>query len=303
MSGDRPIPTPRANTNATPREADALRALLPGHAVERPAAWRAGVVFASPHSGSLYPRAFREQSVLSAAQLRRNEDMFVDKLVGGCVAAGAPLLRARFPRCYVDVNRAPTELPQDWSVAPIKETARAAAGLGVVPTHIGERTPIYRRPPTRADAHARLRELYDPYHAALAELIREGQRRFGQCLLVDCHSMPGFAPMGSRRPDIILGDRFGRACAPETLSLMRSLFQDEGYSVAVNYPYAGGFITEHYGRPDIGVEAVQIEINRDLYLNPVTLAPKRGYDRLAEALGRITARIVTAREPDALAAQ
>ena len=295
---------PRPDGGA-PRDADteALRALLPGHEVARPAAWRAGVVFASPHSGSIYPQAFRDCSVLSAAQLRRNEDMFVDRLVAPCVAAGAPLLSARFPRCYVDVNRAPTELPQDWSVSPIKETARAAAGLGVVPTHLGERTPIYRKPPSRAQAHARLRELYDPYHAALAGLIRESQARFGQCLLVDCHSMPGFAPMGSRRPDIILGDRFGRACAAETLSHLRALFQQEGYSVAVNYPYAGGFITEHYGRPALGVEAVQVEINRDLYLNPVTLAPKRGYDRLADALGRITAQVIAAREPDAMAAQ
>ena len=294
MRGSRPI-------NA--RDADSLRALEPGHDIARPALWRAGVVFASPHSGSVYPKSFRDQSVLSAAQLRRNEDMFVDKLVAGCVEAGAPLLNARFPRCFVDVNRAPTELPRDWAVAPVKETARAAAGLGVVPTHLGERTPIYRRPPSRADAHARLRALYDPYHAALAGLIHEAQARFGACLLVDCHSMPGFAPMGSRRPDIVLGDRFGRACAPETLSLFRALFQGEGYSVAVNYPYAGGFITEHYGRPDMGVEAVQIEINRDLYLNPVTLAPKRGYDALAEALGRICARVIEARAPEALAAQ
>ena len=283
--------------------AEALRALLPGHALTRPARTRAGVVFASPHSGSVYPKAFRDQSPLSAAQLRRNEDMFIDRLVAGCVEAGAPLISARFPRCYVDVNRAPTELPQGWSVAPIKETARAAAGLGVVPTHLGERTPIYRKPPTRAEAHARLRMLYDPYHAALAGLIRDAQRRFGQCLLVDCHSMPGFAPMGSRRPDIILGDRFGRACAPETLSMMRTLFQREGYSVAVNYPYAGGFVTDHYGRPSLGVEAVQVEVNRDIYLNPVTLAPKRGYDRLADALSRITLAVVEARRPEALAAQ
>ena len=299
MKGSSRIPGP------PPRDGEAavLDALTPGHAIARPASWRAGVVFASPHSGHVYPQAFRDSSVLSTAQLRRNEDMFVDRLVAGCVSAGAPLLSARFPRCFVDVNRAPTELPRDWAVGGSKETPRAAAGLGVVPTHIGEHTPIYRRPPTRAAAHERLRRLYDPYHAALAGLIREAQGRFGQCLLVDCHSMPGFAPMGSRRPDIILGDRFGRACSAETLAFVRQLFQTEGLSVAVNYPYAGGFITEHYGRPSLGVEALQIEINRDLYLNPVTLAPKRGYDRLADTLSRITARIIDTRQPGALAAQ
>ena len=302
-----PTLTPPASDPSAGRvgahEARSLAALSPGHDVARPTLWRAGLVFASPHSGNTYPQAFRERSMLSAAQLRRNEDMFVDRLVGPCVAAGAPLLSARFPRCYVDVNRAPTELPQDWSVVPIKETARAAAGLGVVPTHIGERTPIYRKPPSRADAHARLRALYDPYHAALATLIGEAQARFGQCLLLDCHSMPGFAPMGSRRPDIILGDRFGRSCQPESLALLRQLFQDAGLSVAVNYPYAGGFVTEHYGRPDLGAEALQIEINRDLYLNPVTLAPKRGYDALANTLARVIRQLVDARQPDALAAQ
>ena len=297
---------PRLPRKIGPEECESLSALSPGHDVDRPEVWRAGIVFASPHSGSTYPQAFRDRSALSAAQLRRNEDMFIDRLFGSCVGAGAPLISARFPRCHVDVNRAPTELPQNWSVAPIKETVRAQAGLGVVPTHIGERTPIYRRLPSRADAHARLRALYDPYHRDLAGLLREAQIEFGHALLVDCHSMPGFAPMGSRRPDIILGDRFGRSCHPQTLSMFRQLFQAERLSVAVNYPYAGGFVTEHYGRPEMGVEVVQIEVNRDLYLNPVTLAPKRGYDRLAETLSSIIARVVEARRPtaiDTLAAQ
>lgn len=282
---------------------DCLRALTPGHAIERPAHWRAGVIFASPHSGNIYPQAFRSASILSSAQLRRNEDMYVDRLVSGAVAAGAPLLSARFPRCYVDVNRAPDELPQCWSDAPIKESARAQAGIGVVPTHIGERAPIYRRPPSRADAKARVEQLYHPYHAALRGLIDEAQSRFGQALLVDCHSMPGFAPMGSRRPDIILGDRFGQSCHPETLSDLRQILQAEGLSVAVNYPYAGGYVTDHYGRPDEGVEVIQIEINRDLYLNPITFAPKRGYDALADRLSHIVRQIIDSRAPQALAAQ
>lgn len=280
-----------------------LAALHPGHMIDRPDVWRAGIIFASPHSGDIYPQAFRDASILSAAQLRRNEDMFVERLVAGAVSAGAPLLCARFPRCYVDVNRAPDELPQAWCSTPIKETARAQAGIGVVPTHIGERSPIYRKPPSRADAQARLTHLYHPYHDALRALITETQTRFGQTLLIDCHSMPGFAPMGSRRPDIILGDRFGRSCHPETLFALRQVLQSEGFSVAVNYPYAGGYVTEHYGQPDTGVEVVQIEINRDLYLNPVTLAPKRGYDSVMERMTRIVERIVDVRTPTALAAQ
>lgn len=284
-------------------ERQSLAALSPGHVLSRPDVWQAGIVFASPHSGQIYPQAFRDASTLSAAQLRRNEDMFVDRLVASAVPSGAPLLCARFPRVYVDVNRAPDELPQAWSDTPIKETARAQAGIGVVPTHIGERSPIYRRLPSRADAQARITHLYHPYHDALRGLLDAAQTQFGQALLLDCHSMPGFAPMGSRRPDIVLGDCFGRSCYPETLSTIRQILQSEGFSVAVNYPYAGGYVTEHYGRPDDGVEVVQIEINRDLYLNPVTLAPKRGYDSVIDRMQRMITQIIAARAPSALAAQ
>ncbi|WP_298918207.1 N-formylglutamate amidohydrolase [uncultured Algimonas sp.] len=287
----------------SPAERQSLARLDPGHWVDRPDVWRAGVVFASPHSGRIYPRPFREASCLSTAQLRRNEDMFVDRLFSGAVAAGAPLLRARFPRCYVDVNRAPDELPQGWSDVPIRETPRAQAGIGVVPTHIGERAPIYRQEPSRADAAARLKRLYYPYHNALSMLIAEAQTHFGQALLIDCHSMPGFAPMGSRRPDIVLGDRFGRSCNAETIFVLRDAFQAEGFSVALNYPYAGGYVTEHYGKPEDGIEVIQVEINRDLYLNPVTLAPKRGYEGVAAKVGRIVRCIVDGRRPHALAAQ
>lgn len=288
---------------ASAAERSCLAAFCPGHRLDLPDVWRAGILFASPHSGNVYPQAFRDASILSAAQLRRNEDMFVDRFVAGAVCSGAPLLSARFPRCYVDVNRAPDELPQAWCDTPIKETVRAQAGIGVVPTHIGERSPIYRKTPSRTDVQARLTQLYHPYHNALRALIEEAKTRFGQALLIDCHSMPGFAPMGSRRPDMILGDRFGRSCHPETLSTLRQILQSEGFSVAVNYPYAGGYVTEHYGQPDTSVEVVQIEINRDLYLNPVTLAPKRGYDSVMERMTRIVAQVIDARTPTALAAQ
>ena len=290
-------------TDVSPAERASLAALTPGHCVRWPEHWRAGVIVASPHSGCVYPQGFRDLSGLSAAQLRRNEDIFVDRLVAGAVEAGAPLLSARFPRSYVDVNRAPDELPQVWCDTPIKETVRAQAGIGVVPTHIGERSPIYRRLPSRADAQARLAHLYHPYHESLSGLIKASHARFGQSLLLDCHSMPGFAPMGSRRPDIILGDRFGQSCEPNTLSALRQILQSDGFSVAVNYPYAGGYVTEHYGRPHEGAEAIQVEINRDLYLNPITLAPKRGYDALVARLSGMLAQIIALRSPAALAAQ
>ena len=279
-----------------------------GYEVALPSSWRAGVVFASPHSGSIYPSDILDRSDLSAHQLRRNEDIFIDQLFNGAVAAGAPLIRALFPRVMVDVNRAESGLPSHWD-ALINErgyrhpTPRAAAGLGVVPTYLTETLPIYRRLPDIDDVSNRLTQLYHPYHAALKELLETSVNKFGRALLVDCHSMPGFAPMGSRRPDIILGDRFGTTCHADTLGTFRRLFTQAGYSVGVNYPYAGGYTTSHYGKPDQGVEAVQIEVNRDLYVNPVTLAPKLGYARLAEDLRGITHKIVASALPQDLAAQ
>jgi len=289
-----------------------LTPYAPGHIIDRPeikaGGWRAGVVFASPHSGSIYPQALLDQSKLSAHQLRRNEDIYIDHLFQSAVAAGAPFLRALFPRVIVDVNRAAHELPPHWDdiredsdVAQI--TPRAAAGLGVVPTYLSETLPIYHNLPHIADVKTRLEQLYHPYHAALQNLIEDGLSRFGRMLLVDCHSMPGFASMGTRRPDIILGDRFGTSCHPDTLSLFRDLFQDCGYSVSVNYPYAGGYVTTHYGRPYDGVEAIQIEVNRDLYVNPVTLAPKSGYVQLLNDLKNITHAIIDQAVPQDLAAQ
>jgi N-formylglutamate amidohydrolase len=285
------------------QEEESLSVLSPPFHLAKPAQWRAGLIFASPHSGNIYPQSFIDRSSLTIAQLRRNEDIFIDKLFGPVVAAGAPLLSARFPRCYVDVNRAENELPVEWAQGPTKPSVRAQAGLGVIPTHISEGVEIYRKPLETDIVDLRLRRLYRPYHNALQDLMTECLSRFGQTLLIDCHSMPGFSPMGARRPDIILGDRFGKACHPDTLARVQRIFRAAGYTVSTNYPYAGGFVTSHYGRPDSGIEALQIEINRDLYLNPVTLAPKRGYDRLAGDLAMIISEIIQQSIPDSRAAQ
>lgn len=288
--------------------AETLQPYAPGHVIEKPGTIRAGVVFASPHSGAVYPDDLLARANLSTHQLRRNEDIFIDHLFQGAVAAGAPLLKALFPRVVVDVNRAEDELPSHWAhILPeagfSQPTARAAAGLGVVPTYLNEALPIYAQLPSEADVSARIKQLYRPYHATLKALIEDGLSHFGQVLLVDCHSMPGFAPTGARRPDVILGDRFGISCHRDTLAFIRELFIQAGYSVGINYPYAGGFVTTHYGKPHDGVEAIQIELNRDLYVNPITLTPKSGYGKLAEDLKIITAKIVDSTIPQSLAAQ
>ncbi len=258
-----------------------LEAFDPPIEIIRPAELRTPVIFASPHSGDIYPESFVEAAAQPLHVLRRNEDAFVNELFRSVPENGAPLLRARFPRCFVDVNRAADELPKRWRSGKTLSTARAEMGLGVVPTMISEKLAIYRRNPKPTAVAARLNALYHPYHQALKSLIEEAQRKFGQAIVIDCHSMPGFSAQGARRSDMILGDRYGVSCHPETLAHIDRLLSSRGYSVTRNYPYAGGYVASHYGRPLDGVEVIQIEINRDLYLNPVTLVRKRGYARLS----------------------
>ncbi|MEP3889005.1 MAG: N-formylglutamate amidohydrolase [Hellea sp.] len=286
----------------TAQEAECLKAFGAPVTVLMPDIWRSGVIFASPHAGSVYPKAFISRSHLTESSLRRNEDAFISELFAPVVELGAPLLSANFPRCYVDVNRAPDELPTDWTGDPAGASPRAQAGLGVIPTMLSEVTAIYKKPLSLRAARGRLTRLYHPYHDALQELITQASLNFDAALLIDCHSMPGFAPMGSRRPDIILGDRFGVSCHPETIARVDQAFRRKGYNVTRNYPYAGGYVTQHYGKPRAGIEVLQIEINRDLYLNPVTMKKKRSYEALAKNLKSIIADIIEGQAETALMA-
>jgi len=263
------------------RELQALSAYDPPISVFRPTRPVGPLVMASPHSGRIYPDAFLKRSGLDLQTLRQNEDAYIDELIGFSRDLDIPMINALFPRCFVDVNRDADELPSQWRRGgKFPTSARAEIGLGVIPTIISDRLPIYKRPLRQEDVDRRLQKLYFPYHNALAELVTQTSAIFGRVLLLDCHSMPGFSQLGQRRPDIILGDRHGTSCESETISLFEKLFQDRGYSVARNYPYAGGFVTSHYGQPEKNMEVIQIEINRDLYLNPVTLKRKTTYTQL-----------------------
>ena len=295
-------------------ERDSVEAMGAPFAIARPKIWRAPVIFASPHSGHIYPDSFLARAACDLATLRLNEDAFMDKLFGHAAALGAPLLSARFPRCFVDVNRAPSELPRGWGKtdSPSKLTARAEAGFGVIPLMIAQNTPIYAQTPPKEITLQRLAHLYEPYHKALQDLIGEAVSLFGRAIVIDCHSMPGFAAMGARRADIVLGDRFGLSCSADTLACVETAFVNNGYSVVKNSPYAGGFVTTHYGRsakqPTRVVETLQIEVNRDLYLNPVTLEAKpRHYADLSEKLEDIIYQIIDTFKPrsaeDVLAAE
>ncbi|GAB5510273.1 MAG: N-formylglutamate amidohydrolase [Hyphomicrobiales bacterium] len=251
-------------------------------------------VFGSPHSGTCYPRHFLEETQLSPRDLRRSEDTYVDQLVAQAVHKGAPLISARFPRCYCDVNREPYELdPRMFkeAVPSFANTAslRVAGGLGTVPRIVGDRQPIYRSKLSIDDALHRVETLYKPYHTVLRRSLAQTHVRFGASVLIDCHSMPSLirTASGMLNTDFVVGDRYGTSCAPQLSDIMVESLRSFGFTVARNKPYAGGFITEHYGRPSKGIHAVQLEINRGLYMNERTLTPNAGFNAIIEALSEM----------------
>ncbi|GEC16615.1 N-formylglutamate amidohydrolase [Nitrobacter winogradskyi] len=246
----------------------------PPFEIAEPATWRSPIIFNSPHSGSIYPEQFLSASRIDLAGLRRSEDSFMDELIGGLTDAGFPVVRVNFPRSYVDVNREPYELDPRMFTGRLPSFAntrsmRVAGGLGTIPRVVGDGEEIYRERLSVEDALGRIEQLYKPYHRALRRLIYKAHQTFGTVILVDCHSMPstGIAPEESRRSDIVIGDRYETSCAPQIPNIINDLLRSLGYSVTRNKPYAGGFITEHYGNPASGLHAVQLELNRAVYMD------------------------------------
>ncbi len=260
----------------------------PPFVVRRPAGGLAGpLVFASPHSGRLYPQGLMAASQLDALAIRRSEDALVDQLVLGGVDHGASLICAAFARAYIDVNREPYELDPAMFEDELPDFARGrssrvAAGLGSIARIVGEGQEIYGRKLTFAEAQARIEAIHTPYHTALKALVGEALAGSGAALLVDWHSMPAAAarPIGRDGCDVVLGDRFGAACSGRITDGVEAAFIDLGYRVSRNTPYAGGFTTEAYGRPRAGTHVLQIELNRNLYLNEAILEPHAGYEAL-----------------------
>lgn len=258
-------------------------------------------VFSSPHSGRNYPAEFLAASRLDPQTLRKSEDCFVDDLFSGMPALGAPLLAALFPRAYLDLNREPYELDPELVNDPIPahantQSIRVAGGLGTVARIVADGEEIYAQRLPLAHVMARIESLYFPFHGALARLIEQTTQQFGFAVLVDCHSMPSAnaAPGGGSRPDIVIGDRFGAACDQRLVRMVREVFLRHGYEVQMNRPYAGGYITEHHGRPARSVHALQIEINRGLYLDERKLIPNAGYGGLKSDLEAIFAQVMPA---------
>jgi N-formylglutamate amidohydrolase len=267
--------------------------IVPAFEVSRPQHQRLPLVFASPHSGSVYPESLKAASRLTDHALRKSEDCFVDEIFAAAPDLGAPLIRALFPRVYVDPNREPFELDPAMFEGRLPDYAntrspRVAAGLGTIARIVADGEPIYRGKLPVAEAMRRIATCYRPYHAALGQLVEETRQRFGFAILVDCHSMPstGLSPIGSGpyerkgggqkkgRIDAVLGDCFGTSCSQAVTERCEALLSGLGYSVVRNHPYAGGYTTRHYGRPREGVHAIQIEIRRALYMDERQLLRK-----------------------------
>ena len=272
--------------------------LDPPFEIIEPSPWRGPVLFNSPHSGRVYPRAFLQSSRLELSTLRRSEDSFVDDLALGVVARGYPLMRAHFPRCFVDVNREPYELDPRMFEGRLPSFAntrsmRVAGGLGTVARVVGDAQEIYEQRISVDDALLRIENLYKPYHRALRRLFTRAHREFGAAMLIDCHSMPSSTGPKDDRPraDVVLGDRYGTSCVAAVSEVIEATLRQQGYAVSRNKPYAGGFITEHYGNPAAGLHAIQIEFNRGLYMNERRFERSADFGRLAGDLEVLADRL------------
>ncbi len=264
----------------------------------RPDAQTAPFVFSSPHSGRDYQQTFRTQSRLDDITLRSSEDAYVDMLFADAPAFGAPLLTARAPRAFLDLNRAADELDPALieGVPRMPHNPRINSGLGVVPRVVSGGRHIYGGRLERAEALARITDFWHPFHQQLRHLMFETTERFGKAVLIDCHSMPheaieAHARPGVPRPEIVLGDRFGASASSDVVARIEAAFAGAGLRVARNSPFAGAYITQAYGRPSRGQHVVQIEIDRALYLDEARVTPRPDFAAFQSLVSGVIAEI------------
>lgn len=266
--------------------------------LREPAERSTSVIFASPHSGRDYAWSFLRRSVLDERTIRSSEDAFVDQLYDHATECGAPLLAATAPRAFVDLNRASDELDPALieDVARAGHNPRVGSGLGVIPRVVSNGRAIYRGKLTLREAEQRLAEVWHPYHKTLSGLIEESHARFGQAILIDCHSMPheaieNFAQAGLPRPEVVLGDRFGASAAPSIVEAIEVAFRRAGLRVTRNAPFAGAFMAQYYGRPSRNQHVVQVEIDRSLYMNEQMIRPNSNFGPFQTTMKAVIAEI------------
>lgn len=273
----------------------------PAFRLDQPRRITSAVVVASPHSGRHYPAEFMRASILDERVIRSSEDAFMDRLVAAAPSLGAPLLAAEWPRAWLDLNRAEDELDPGVieGVGRVVQTPRINSGLGVVPRVVANGRAIYRGKLTRAEAEARIEQVWRPYHAALDGLLLNARTEFGRAVLLDFHSMPhealdAVARPGTPRPQVVLGDRFGASANSEIVDVLEEGFLEAGLVVSRNAPFAGAYVTQRYGRPAMGYHAIQIEIDRALYMNEQLVRPNADFDAMRRVISNVLARVIHA---------
>lgn len=265
----------------------------------RPARRMSSLIFASPHSGREYTADFLAQVALDRRSIRSSEDAFVDRLFDMAPDLGAPLLVARAPRAFLDLNRAADELDPGVieGIARVPHNPRISSGLGVIPRVVAGGRSIYRGKLGLAEAEARITRFWHPYHQALAALVEETRAAFGQAVLIDCHSMPHEAieahtRPGQPRPEVVLGDRYGATAGREVMDRIEAAFAAAGLRVGRNAPFAGAYVAQAYGRPSRGVHVVQVEIDRALYMDEVRIEPLAGFAGFRDLIAGVVAELV-----------
>ncbi|MCA2014132.1 N-formylglutamate amidohydrolase [Cereibacter sphaeroides] len=266
--------------------------------IAEPAEITSPVVFASPHSGRVYPADLMARAQVNQRVLRSSEDAYIDLLLSDATRHGAPVVTTQVPRAYVDFNRAADE----FDPALIEDAPRAslnpriASGLGVLARVVSNGRAIYRGKLPMAEAERRIARYWTPYHAALSDLLLRQKARFGRVLLCDMHSMPhealnGYVARGGARPDVVLGDRWGASAAPGVVEAVERVLRDAGFTVARNAPFAGAYIVQRYGQPSQGMHAIQIEIDRALYLDEQRVEPLPAFEDFRQVMARVVARL------------
>ena len=260
------------------------------HTIVEPSTLTSGVVFALPHSGRDYGVSFLNQSILDKISIRSSEDAFLDQLIDGIEKYGAPKIIANAPRAFIDLNRSTDELDPAL-ISGIKNNIRSpriSSGLGVIPRVVSHGKEIYRGKLSLEQAQSRIEYYWKPYHKDLSNLLKRAQSIYGQSLLIDMHSMPHEAVSTQssfiKAPEIVVGDRFGMSSDPEFTNLIVSILKQHGFRVAKNTPFAGAFITKHHGKIKERTHAIQLEIDRSLYMDEERILPNSGFEKLKSQL-------------------
>ena len=260
------------------------------HSIVEPVSLTSGVVFALPHSGRDYGVSFLNQSILDQLSIRSSEDAFLDQLIDGIEKYGAPKIIANAPRAFIDLNRSTDELDPAL-ISGIKnniKNPRISSGLGVIPRVVSHGKEIYRGKLSFEQAQSRIKYYWKPYHTDLSNLLQRSQSVFGQSLLIDIHSMPHEAVSTQssfiKPPEIVVGDRFGMSSDPEFTNLVISILKQHEFKVAKNTPFAGAFITKHHGKVKKRIHALQLEIDRSLYMDEEKISPNSEFEELKTRL-------------------